>query len=100
LHILAAEAEHLVNVSIQLTSQTHEAFEKRLVDAFLSDNESDSAGAWNEQRRQVIREALDKYLLPAGVKYVKEWLKEEIEETLAKRCGDLLEEVSLARALS
>jgi transcription elongation factor SPT6 len=93
LHILAAEAEHLVTVSIFLPPDAEATFEGRLIDAFSSDSFSDTVKAWNEERALVIRETLDSHLIPLGVKWVREWLREEVENLLAMRCVEFLRDV-------
>lgn len=92
LHILAAEAELLVTVSTFLTNDAKSKFERRLNDAFASDSYSDTARAWNEERSRVVQEALEQHLIPVGVKWAREWLREEVEDTLAAHCGNVLRE--------
>jgi transcription elongation factor SPT6 len=93
-HILAAERELLVTVSIALPSDAKENFEQRLVGAFSSTGFTDTARAWNEERMKVVREAVDHHLLAVGVKWTREWIREEVEDFLAWRCSDVLREVS------
>ena len=93
LHILAAESELLVNVSIYLTNEAKGRFERQLNDAFASDSYSDFAKAWNEERSRVIQEALDQHLIPVGTKWCREWLREEVEDALSIHCGNKLKEV-------
>jgi len=93
LHILAAEAELLVTVSMFLTNDAKSKFERRLNDAFASDRYSDTARAWNEERSRVIQETLEQHLIPVGIKWAREWLREEVEDTLAAHCGNVLREV-------
>ncbi|KAI0065393.1 transcription elongation factor Spt6 [Artomyces pyxidatus] len=92
LNILAAEAEHLVTVFITLPDEVKSEFENRLSDAFVSDNYSDTAKAWNDERRLVVREALEQHLIPLGVKWTREWIRDEVEDLLAWRCGESLRE--------
>ncbi|KAI6150440.1 transcription elongation factor Spt6 [Pisolithus tinctorius] len=92
LHIIAAESEHLVNVSIYLTNEAKGRFERLLNDAFASDSYSDIAKAWNEERSRVVQEALDQHLVPVGMKWCREWLREEVEDALAVHCGNKLRE--------
>ena len=93
LHILAAEAELLVTVSIYLTNEVKAKFERQLNDAFASDSYSDIARSWNEERSRVVQEALEYHLVPVGTKWVREWLREEVEDALAIHCGNKLKEV-------
>ncbi|KAF8892531.1 SH2 domain-containing protein [Infundibulicybe gibba] len=90
LHILAAEAEHLVTVTVSLPPQAKEMFERRLNDAFASDSFSDAARAWNEERSLVVQEVLDQHLIPAGIKWTREYIREEVEDYLAASCANQL----------
>ncbi|KAI0831325.1 transcription elongation factor Spt6 [Trametes gibbosa] len=92
LNILAAESDHLVTVSITLRPEAKAKFERKLNDAFASDSFSDTARAWNEERSRVIQEALEQHLLPIGVKWTREWIREEVEDYLAKQCAQSLRE--------
>ena len=93
LHILAAEAELLVTVSIFLPPDAKASFERRLIDAFSSDSFSDTTKLWNEERSLVVQETLEQHLLPVGVKWTREWLREEVEDFVATRCAGRLREV-------
>ena len=95
LNILNAEAEHLVTVTITLHAEAKAAFERKLNDAFASDSFSDTARAWNEERSRVVQETLEQHLLPAGVKWTREWIREEAEDYLARQCAQTLREVRL-----
>ncbi|KAL6300573.1 SH2 domain-containing protein [Sparassis latifolia] len=92
LHVLAAEAEHLVTVSITLPADAKASFERRLNEAFASDGFSQTAHAWNEERSRVVQEALEQHLLPIGVKWTREWIREEAEDFLTERCAHGLRE--------
>lgn len=93
LNILAAEQELLVTVDIQLTPDALSSFERRLNDAYASDSFSDTAKAWNAERAMVTLETLRNHLLPMGAKWCREWIREEVEDYLAARCGARLREV-------
>jgi transcription elongation factor SPT6 len=93
LNILEAETQHLVTLSIALPSDAKSRLERRLNDAFASDSYSDAAKAWNEERSRIIQEALEHHLIPVGAKWTREWVREEAEDFLATRCGDILKEV-------
>ena len=94
LHILNAESDHLVTVTITLPPETVGEFERRLNEAFASDNFSDSARAWNDQRLRVVQEAIEQHLVPAAVKWTREWLREEVEDFICKQCAETLREVT------
>lgn len=95
LYILQAEREHLVTVQINLLENVQKVFEDQLYESFASEAHSSVAQAWNEQRKLVVRETMDKFLLPLGSKWAREWLREEVEDTLAKKAGDSLQDVSI-----
>lgn len=95
LQILAAEAEHLVTVSIFLPVHVKSGIERRLNDGFASDSFSDAARAWNGERSRIVQEVLDQHLIPAGVKWAREYIREEVEDYLAAECGNHLRAVCL-----
>lgn len=94
LHILAAEAEHLVTISVFVPLEAKADFERKLLDAFSSDSFTESAKAWNAERSRVVQEVLDQHLIPAGVKWAREYIREEVEDYLAAKCSDQLHSVS------
>ncbi|KXN86889.1 Transcription elongation factor SPT6 [Leucoagaricus sp. SymC.cos] len=87
LHILAAEAEHLVTVSIFLPHEAKAELEQKLNNAFSSDNFNEAARAWNVERSNVIQDAVERHLIPLGAKWVREYLREEVEDFLAQSCA-------------
>ena len=93
LYILKAEQELLVTVSIHLPPDIKATFERRLIDAFSSDLLRESAKAWNEERTRVVQEVLEQHLIPAAVKWTREYLRDEEEDYLANRCGEQLRKV-------
>lgn len=95
LHILAAEAEHLATVSIFLPHEPKADLEQKLNSAFSSDNFSDAARAWNIERSRVVQDVVERHLLPLGAKWVKEYLREEVEDFLAHSCAARLRKVRL-----
>lgn len=94
LHILAAENEHLVIISIFITQEVRSVFERKLLDAFSSDSFSDAAKAWNAERSLVVEEVIEQHLIPAGIKWTREFIREEVEDYLAEQCSDRLRSVS------
>ena len=94
LHILAAENEHLVTISIFIPQEVRSSFERKLLDAFSSDSFSDAAKAWNAERSLVVEEVIEQHLIPAGIKWTREFIREEVEDYLAERCSDRLRSVS------
>ena len=99
LHILAAENEHLVTISIFITQEVRSVFERKLLDAFSSDSFSEAAKAWNAERSLVVEEVIEQHLIPAGVKWTREFIREEVEDCLAERCSDRLRSVSCLKKL-
>ncbi|KAG6874201.1 hypothetical protein C0995_003747 [Termitomyces sp. Mi166 len=87
LNILMAESELLITVSITLPSEVKSTFERRLNEAFASDSFSDAARAWNEERSRVVHEVLEQHLIPAGAKWTREYIREEVEDFLAGQCA-------------
>ncbi|KIO20227.1 hypothetical protein M407DRAFT_30136 [Tulasnella calospora MUT 4182] len=92
LHILQAEHDHLITVQIKLHDQAQHVLERDLSNAFFSDGTGPVSKGWNAERKLVVTEALEKHLLPLGIKWAREWLREEIEDSLAKKCGDSLQD--------
>ncbi|PFH54298.1 hypothetical protein AMATHDRAFT_135887 [Amanita thiersii Skay4041] len=90
LHILAAENEHLVNIVINLPTQAVNDLERRLNDAFASDSFSEAARAWNAERLRVVQEVIQQHLIPAGTRWAREYLREEVEDYLAAQCASRL----------
>ncbi|KAF5373643.1 hypothetical protein D9758_000608 [Tetrapyrgos nigripes] len=90
LQIIRAEQELLVTVHIALPNDSKASFESRLYDALSSTSFSESAKAWNEERTRVVQEVLDQHLIPAAIKWTREYIREEVEDNLANHCGDLL----------
>ncbi|KAJ7632692.1 transcription elongation factor SPT6 [Roridomyces roridus] len=83
--MLRAESRNLINIEIFLPPDVKAAFERRLVDALASDSFSESAKGWNEQGSLVVQEVLDQHLLPLGVKWTREYLRQEVEDHLVDR---------------
>jgi transcription elongation factor SPT6 len=80
-------------VKIALTADARADFELRLINAFSSDGYTDAARAWNEERARAVREAIDEHLIPLGVKFARDWIREETEEQSAWSCASILREV-------
>jgi len=75
-------------------------FEKQLTDAICSDNFTESAKEWNAERTRVVREVLEQHLIPAAVKWTRETLREEVEDTLAMKAAEQLRSVSTTPSTS
>lgn len=96
LNILSAESEHLVTVNIFLHPEVKQEFQTMVVEAFSSESFSDTAKAWNEERSRVVQEAIEKHLIPVGIKWAREYIREEVEDFLASRCADSFFDVSIS----
>ncbi|TRM62754.1 SH2 domain-containing protein [Schizophyllum amplum] len=90
LEILAAEADHLVTVTIELDLQAKQQFEDLLNESCNSDSFGENPKAWSEERRRAVHDALEHHLIPAGRKWVRDYLREEVEDFLATRCANEL----------
>ncbi|KZT53981.1 transcription elongation factor Spt6 [Calocera cornea HHB12733] len=91
LQVLAAEQAGLVTVDISLPTHVLNDFQNDLYKAYASDRFSEVALAWNEQRRQVVEEAMRKHLIPCGVRWIREWLRDEEEDNLSEAVTEMLE---------
>ena len=80
LHILTAESEHLANVTVQLPPDAKADFERKLTTAFTSEQYDENAQQWNAERLRIIQENIEKHIVNTGVKWVREWIREEEEE--------------------
>lgn len=95
LHILAAESELLVTVKVTIPLEVKASFERKLIDAFSSDNFTETAKEWNAERTHVIQEVMEQHLIPIGVKWAREVLRDEVEDFLADACNKKLKSVCL-----
>jgi transcription elongation factor SPT6 len=85
LKMLMAEEEGLVEVKVRL--QNVDAIKKQLFKQIESDNVSEVADAWNRERRDVLETAIGKLMVLMS-RLVKENLKTECENIIAKECRD------------
>jgi len=85
LSMLKAEEEGLVDVVLNLSNEG--SFRRNLYKSLASDNFSEVADAWNNLRYEVLDMALNR-LQKIMVKSVKENLKTECENQLARICRD------------
>lgn len=95
LQILCAEADLLVTCSVQLVPEAFDRLKKDLAEAYTSDDTSEVADAWNALRTSILDHALEHLLLPEAARWARNHLKEEAENWLARRCGDILEDVRI-----
>ncbi|TKA51660.1 Transcription elongation factor spt6, partial [Cryomyces minteri] len=85
LRMLKAEDEGLVDVKLSI--QGFREFKQKLYQEIESDNFSEIADAWNALRREVLDMALQK-LEKIIVKGVKETMKTECENQIARSCRE------------
>ncbi|KAH8821069.1 SH2 domain-containing protein [Xylogone sp. PMI_703] len=85
LKMLKAEEEGLLEVRVQL--QDEEEFRKQLFAEFASDNYSELADAWNDERRKVLDIAFTK-LERVITKGVKESMRTECQDSILKLCRE------------
>lgn len=86
LMILEAEEELLVRVNVDIVPQALRDFENMLLNSYKSDELSEISQEWNDVRKDVIQQACDDFLFPAGKLWVREWLREECLEFLGRTC--------------
>ncbi|KAH7107505.1 SH2 domain-containing protein [Auriculariales sp. MPI-PUGE-AT-0066] len=91
LHILKAESDMLITVDIHLPQDVQKEWTDSLCEAMVSEDFSDIAQAWNEERRLVAKQVMDTILVPLGAKWVKEWAREELEDFLAGQAAAALQ---------
>jgi transcription elongation factor SPT6 len=85
LRMLKAEEEGLIEVKITL--QNEKEFKRQILQEFTSDNYSEVADAWNDERLKVLDMAFSK-LEKYSIKSVKENLKIECELEVLKICRE------------
>lgn len=95
LHYLEAEKDTLVSIRFFLPQQVRDRLERGVIEAFTSAGDGEVPNAWNAWREHNIKLAIRNELLPMGERWVKEWLRDEVEDFVAGSCGELLEKVSL-----
>lgn len=85
LKMLKAEEEGLVEVKVRL--QNEDNFKRRLYSDLESDNYSETADAWNRERREALDIALMKLdkLVARGV---KEQMKDACEQVVGRNCRE------------
>nr|CDI51126.1 related to transcriptional regulator protein SPT6 [Melanopsichium pennsylvanicum 4] len=90
LQMLQAEDELMIKLDINLKDVVLSRFETRLYNNYASEGVGDVSTEWNEQRREVIKDALKNHLVPQGRIWLKEWLREESREMLLRHCDVLM----------
>ncbi|KAH7350889.1 SH2 domain-containing protein [Rhexocercosporidium sp. MPI-PUGE-AT-0058] len=85
LKMLKAEEEGLIEVKVKL--QNEQEFRKQLFSEFASDNFSELADAWNDERQKVLDLAFTK-LERVITKGVKESMRTECQDSVLKICRE------------
>lgn len=88
LHILKGEADNLLTVTISMTE--YRAWFDSIARYYISDGFSDTITQWNDQRKEIIDQALREYLIPLMSKYVREKLRIEAQEAICRASFDSL----------
>ena len=95
--IQKAEEEKLIEVFVKLPASHHDKLISDAHEYYLSDGVSKSAQLWNEQRRQIIKDAFDGLLLPSMAKEARALLTSRAKNWLLMEYGKLLwDKVSVA----
>ncbi|KAD6119651.1 hypothetical protein E3N88_10922 [Mikania micrantha] len=63
--IQKAELDNLIQVSLKLSTTSHDKLLKNANSDYLSNDTNEIVELWNEQRKQIIRDAFDSFLLPS-----------------------------------
>ncbi|KAJ0742822.1 putative tex-like protein, HTH domain superfamily [Helianthus annuus] len=95
--IQKAELDNLVQVSLKLSTTSHDKLISDANDYYLSNGTSESVMLWNEQRKQIIKDAFDGFLLPCMEKEARSLLTSRAKSWLQMEYGRLLrDKVSVA----
>ncbi|GJW90519.1 transcription elongation factor SPT6 [Tanacetum coccineum] len=95
--IQKAEEEKLIEVFVKLPALIHDELTTDAHEYYLSDGVSKSAQLWNEQRKQIIKDAFDGLLLPSMAKEARALLTSRAKNWLLMEYGKLLwDKVSVA----
>ncbi|KAJ2962458.1 hypothetical protein NQZ79_g2382 [Umbelopsis isabellina] len=89
-HILKAESDGLVTIDITLRG--FDRWFAKFSELYMSDGYSDSAQAWNNQRSELLKLALDEYLNPLMAKSIREKLRIEAQEHICEGAWKNLQE--------
>ncbi|CAO3647097.1 unnamed protein product [Mucor fragilis] len=82
LHILKGESDNLLTITISIAD--YPAWFNRIATFYVSDAYSDTAQQWNDQRKEIIEQALKEHLMPLMSKYVREKLRIEAQESICQ----------------
>lgn len=82
LHMLKGESDNLLTITISI--EGYPAWFNRIAEFYISDGFSDSVQQWNDQRKEIIEQALKEHLMPLMSKYVREKLRVEAQEAICQ----------------
>lgn len=91
LEILKAEQAGFITKRIGLSPEDEDTDLREMEKLYLSDRYSAESQAWNEQRRQILREALTQHLYPILERELEHRLASEARQRLAQLCADQFE---------
>lgn len=92
LHILKAEEEGLVDITIKVDdNMAEQGFIHPLTTCCRSNDYGELSTAWNEQRKQICEDVVKKHLIPSTAKWAKDYLRGQAEDYVAERCRMELE---------
>lgn len=93
--MLAAEAEGLVEISIDLPARERDAVHRQLMDFWdCPYKDGDEIGeAWSDFKLQITEAAFNTLLLPKATEWLKDELRQTSEDNICQRCQDELERV-------
>lgn len=94
LHMLKAEEEGLIEITIEVGEMEVQQFSGTLVRCVRSNDYGEIATAWNTLRQEVCEGVVEKHLIPAAGRWAREHMRSEAEEFVAERCRMELEFVS------
>ncbi|OCF71672.1 transcription elongation factor SPT6 [Kwoniella mangroviensis CBS 8886] len=86
LHMLKAEEEGLITITVEADESQVQSFVETLVRCCRSNDYGEISTAWNALRAEICSDVTRKYLVPSAAKWLKEHLKSEADEFVAERC--------------
>ncbi|WWC89746.1 transcription elongation factor SPT6 [Kwoniella dendrophila CBS 6074] len=91
LHMLKAEEEGLITITLDADDSQIQSFVETLVRCCRSNDYGEISTAWNALRAEICSDVTRKYLVPSAARWLKEHLKTEADEFVADRCRSELE---------
>jgi transcription elongation factor SPT6 len=94
LHMLKAEEEGLITISIRVAETERSQFVDALLRCATTNDYGTVPSAWNALRKEICEAAFDNHMVPAASKWARDHLRSMAEEFVAERCRMELEFVS------